>query len=174
VVILCAIRGSSIDIWNFVCLASAFSIHLAEHRSDVEHFNHYDSQTWKLALGQLLFNGCSSPSAPYSASFHLAQITALYGPVAKSLLQRSKHAAKYYGSNGMCLIIVEQHWSCSFNSGNALSKSTCLPCSFESFVDNPEIQADGQRKEFVNFISSMLRWDLNERLSAESCLNASG
>jgi serine/threonine protein kinase len=37
-------------------------------------------------------------------------------------------------------------------------------------VDNPDIQADGQRKEVVNLISSMLRWNPKERLSAEELL----
>jgi hypothetical protein len=58
-------------------------------------------------------------------------------------------------------------------SGNALSESTFPPCSLEGFIDNPEIQADGQTKDFVEFISSMLRWDPAERPSAEELLKCS-
>lgn len=57
-------------------------------------------------------------------------------------------------------------------AGNPLSKSPFPQSSLEGFVDNPELQDDAEKKEFVDFITSMLRLAPEERLDAEDLLTS--
>ncbi|EXJ77710.1 hypothetical protein A1O3_09939 [Capronia epimyces CBS 606.96] len=130
-VIIGAGWGPSVDIWNLGCVI------------------------WELAEGKVLFDGCPTPSAPYSAHSHLAQMQALFGPMPKHLLRRSTNAAKYFDSDG-----------------NPLSKSPFPPSSLEGFVDNPELIADADKEDFVDLITSMLKLAPEERLDAKDLLNS--
>ncbi|GAB0137903.1 hypothetical protein EsDP_00006156 [Epichloe bromicola] len=107
---------------------------------------------WELAEGRLVFDGMWSPSDPYSAEAHLAQITAVLGNVPQSLLDRSKNRHWYFDSDG-----------------NLLRPSSFPPCSLEQFSKNPNLVGQG-RNDFLDFIRSMVRTEPEERLDARKLL----
>ncbi|KAF5121856.1 Serine/threonine-protein kinase SRPK [Metarhizium anisopliae] len=56
---------------------------------------------WELTEGRLLFDGMWTPSDSYSPEAHLAQITAVFGSIPRSLLDRSQNRHRYFDTNGM-------------------------------------------------------------------------
>lgn len=57
-------------------------------------------------------------------------------------------------------------------AGNLWSKSPFPQSSLEGFVDNRELKDEADKKEFVDFITSMLRLAPEERLDARDLLKS--
>ncbi|KAL2756618.1 hypothetical protein ACRALDRAFT_2102427 [Sodiomyces alcalophilus JCM 7366] len=109
---------------------------------------------WELAEGQLLFDGSWTANAPYSPEAHLAQMTAVFGSVPKTLLDRSKNKDRYFDVDG-----------------KLLEPSIFPPCSLEQFSKNP-YNSESEKRNFLSFIESMVRLDPEERLDATKLLES--
>ncbi|KAK3944416.1 kinase-like domain-containing protein [Diplogelasinospora grovesii] len=109
---------------------------------------------WELAEGRLLFDGTWTINAPYSPEAHLAQMTAVFGSVPKTLLARSKNRDRYFDADG-----------------KLLEPSAFPPCSLEQFSKNPD-NSESEKKKFLSFIDSMIRLDPEERLDATRLLES--
>ena len=97
---------------------------------------------------------------------------ALFGPMPEGLLRRSKNADKYYDSDGRSPSALRKVGCADPMAGNLLSKSHFPQSSLEGFVDNPELEDGADKKEFVDFITSMLKLAPGERLDAEDLLKS--
>ena len=60
----------------------------------------------------------------------------------------------------------------SHTKGKLLVKSPFPSCSLDGFVDNPDLLGD-KKKDFIEFISSMLKLAPEQRLSALELLKSS-
>ncbi|KAK3323099.1 kinase-like domain-containing protein [Cercophora scortea] len=110
---------------------------------------------WELVEGQVLFDGQATPTAPYTADAHLAQMIAVLGDMPTQLLARSRNRDIYFDSEDNLLV------PSPFPSG----------CSLEQFSRNPNLQGT-ERKQFLDFLRLMTRLDPNKRPSGSELLGA--
>ncbi|KAK3984177.1 Serine/threonine-protein kinase [Cladorrhinum sp. PSN332] len=109
---------------------------------------------WELGEGQILFDGCLTPEAPYTAEAHFAQMTALLGDMPKSLLTRATNKGRYFDSEG-----------------TLLQPSAFPPCSLEQFSKVPDL-SDAEKAEYLDFIRSMIALDPAQRPDAKTLLDS--
>ncbi|KAJ2981452.1 hypothetical protein NQ176_g2011 [Zarea fungicola] len=107
---------------------------------------------WELAEGQLLFDGQWTAQDGYSSDAHLAQITAVLGKIPESLVNRARAQNQCFDAQG-----------------NLLRPSTFPPCSLEQFSKTQDFSSS-EKQNFLDFISSMIRINPEERLDAKELL----
>ncbi|KAK4096811.1 kinase-like protein [Parathielavia hyrcaniae] len=104
--------------------------------------------SWSLLKPRALFDLYAPDSPELNDAHHLAAMTALMGPPPPEFLQRSEEASKYWSEDGTWKGPVPVPTDLSF-------ESLCTPLT-------------GQDKEmFLNFLSGLLHWLPEERLTTE-------
>ncbi|OAG33821.1 hypothetical protein AYO21_12081 [Fonsecaea monophora] len=110
------------------------------------------SMIWDLFYNEHLFDGYDPATNKLSNRAHISEMVAVLGPPPVSFLERSETSWKYFDHSG-CL-------------------TTGVDLSNKHSLDVREQRLDGENKRlFLEFVKSMLRWDPNERLTARELLD---
>jgi serine/threonine-protein kinase SRPK3 len=106
---------------------------------------------WELVEGKVLFDGTATPKSPYTPEAHLTQMTAILGKMPDELLNRGQHASRYFDREANLLVP-------SPFSRLALERLSCYQ--------------DSDKKEYLEFISSMIQLLPEMRPSASALLKS--
>lgn len=148
-VILGATWDWRVDIWNLGALVSTRYSQCISFPACIVLTR---TKLWELVEGKVLFDGTATPKAPYTTEAHLAQMIAVLGKMPDDLLLRgAQHASKYFDPEF-----------------NLLVSSPFPPCSLEGFSDYQDLD----KKQYLDFLRSMLQLSPEGRPSASSLLQA--
>ncbi|KKY16569.1 putative protein kinase domain protein [Phaeomoniella chlamydospora] len=107
---------------------------------------------WDIFYDKHLFDAYDPITNKLSNKYHISEMAAYLGPPPQRFLEKSETSWKYFDRSGRLI------------TGIDLTDKLSLEAREEWF--------DGEKKEqFLNFIRSMLRWDLNDRLTAHELLD---
>ncbi|EGC44411.1 predicted protein [Histoplasma capsulatum var. duboisii H88] len=105
---------------------------------------------YEVFAGKYLFDSRPSAAGSYVPGYHLSQMITLFGRFPRDLLNRGQASGKYFDSEGnSCTITVSAELpdkNCDSMSGYSLG----------GFIENKSFNSIQEKKDFVQFLQSML------------------
>ncbi|QSS65435.1 hypothetical protein I7I51_06278 [Histoplasma capsulatum] len=122
--------------------------------------------TYDVFAGKYLFDSRPSAAGSYVPDYHLSHMITLFGRFPRDLLNRGQLSGKYFDSKGNnCTITVSV---VSLKGTPSMSGY-----SFGGFIENKSFYSNQEKKDFVQFLQSMLVLAPEERKPAHLLLEES-